>query len=142
MIQQLLEQLTRTGVKDISFDTRRETIRIQLKDESSVQFEEVVSFFFTDDFPAVHEGEGLTPIVYDAMGLMPVMDLTEEDEEFLESLEAIGLTSQPFDEELFDDFPSISYPNFSVSLGHTSLLIEAKKVRIGDQLYHLSALLH
>ncbi len=142
MIQQLLEQMTRTGVKDISFDTRRETIRIQLQDETSVQFEEVVSFFFTDDFPSAHDGEGLTPIVYDAMGLMPVMDLTEENEEFFDSLEEMAFEEDLFDESLLEEFPVMSYPNFSVSLGDRSLLIEAKKVRIGDQLYHLSALLH
>lgn len=139
MIQRLLEELGRTGVKDIAFDTRREIIKILMKDDSSVQFEEVVSYFFTDDFPAVHEGEGLAPIVFDALGLMPVMDLAEDEVFFDEQGE---LLPEDFLEEYFEEVPAMSYPNVSVSLGEKSLLIEAKKVRIGEQLYHLSALLH
>lgn len=141
MIQELLEQMTRNGIKDISFDTRRETIRIHLHDETSVQFEGVISFFFSDDFPSAHQGEGLAPIVYDAVGIMPVMDLSYE-EDLYEALEELEMDFDLFDEDFFEEMPAMSHPNFSVSLGHTSLLIEAKKVRIGNQLYHLSSLPH
>lgn len=127
MIQDLLNKLSPVDVKTIAFDMKKGIIRVDLHDESMIQFEDVVSFFYTDDEVAYQTGLELKPIVYDAGGFdaqysaydvepVPVFDDGEEDYEYI-----------PF-----------SVPNFSLCMNDRSMLIEAGKIRIGGSTYILT----
>ena len=120
MIQDLLNKLTPIDVKNIAFDMKKGTIRIDLHDERTIQFEDVTSFFYTDEEVAYQNNRELKPIVYDAAGFDALYSSTDDSEE----------------EESF------SIPNFSLCVDDRSMLIEAGKIQIFGNTYILTEWMH
>lgn len=125
MIQDLLNKLSPTDVKTIAFDMKNSIIRVGLQDESMIQFEDVVSFFYTDDEVAYQTSLDLKPIVYDAAGFDAEFSTYEVEPDFI------------FDDEEYEVVP-FSVPNFSLCVDDRSMLIEAGKIRIGGSTYILT----
>lgn len=120
MIQELLNKLSPVDVKSVAFDMKKGIIRVDLSEERMIQFEEVVSFFYTEDEVSYHTSLELKPIVYDAAGFDALFSSNDENDE----------------EETF------SVPNFSLCLDDRSMLIEAGKVQIFGNTYILSERMH
>ena len=123
MIQDLLNKLSPVDVKKIAFDMKKGIIRVDLKDESMIQFEDVVSFFYTDEEVSYQSSLDLKPIVYDAGGF---------DAQFA------AYDSEWDDEDDDDIFTPYSIPNFSLCVDDRSMLIEAGKIKIGGSTYILT----
>lgn len=120
MIQDLLNKLTPIDVKTISFDMKNGTIRVDLQDNRSIQFEDVTSFFYTDEEVSYQTNLALKPIVYDAAGFDALYSSVDDSDE--------------------DD--SYSVPNFSLCVDDRSMLIEAGKVQIFGSTYILTERMH
>lgn len=120
MIQDLLNKIRPQDVKAIRFDMQNKSIEIDLEDNSSVRFTDVVSFFYTDEeIHTLIQRLELSPIIYEAKGfdtLFSHEDVKEEE--------------------------AFSVPNFSVSLEDKSVLIEAKSINIKGNNYHLDKISH
>lgn len=116
MIQDLLNTINHKDVKAIRFDMTNAKIEIDLQDNSTVSFNDVVSFYYTDD--DVHgliKTIELKPIVYEAAGFETLFSHDDYQEE-----------------------EAFSVPNFSVTLPDRSVLIEAKSINIRGNSYHLN----
>ncbi|HHT20474.1 MAG TPA: hypothetical protein GXZ74_03435 [Tissierellia bacterium] len=121
MIQDLLNKLRPVDVKKIVFDMKKGIIRVDLQDESMIQFEDVISFFYTDEEVSYQTHLDLKPIVYDAAGFDAQFTAYEDDWE-----------------EEDDFFTPYSVPNFSLCVDDRSMLIEAGKIKIGGSTYILT----
>lgn len=127
MIQDLLNKLRPIDVKSIGFDMKNGIIRVGLQDQSMIQFEDVVSFFYTDEEVPYQTNLDLKPIVYDAAGFDA--QYSAYDVEY----------SYEFDfEEEDNEIVPFSVPNFSLCVNDRSMLIEAGKIRIGGSTYILT----
>lgn len=115
MIKELLNSLSPVDVLDIHFDIRGSKIRVDLKDERTIQFEEVISFFYTDEeYSYLHSNE-LKPIVYKSGGIETITYFGDDDEPY-------------------------AIPNISLCTYDRSMLIEAKKIQINGNTYDLDAI--
>lgn len=120
MIQDLLNKLSPLDVKNIAFDMKKGTIRVELQDNRLIQFEDVTSFFYTDEEVSYQTNLELKPIVYDAAGFDALFSSFED----------------------MDDDESYSVPNFSLCVDDRSMLIEAGKIQIFGNTYILTERMH
>lgn len=112
MLNELLNNIRPLDVLGIHFDIKGSKIRVDLKDARSIQFEEVISFFYTDEEYAYLENSALKPIVYKSGGIETITYFGDDDEPY-------------------------AIPNISLCTKDRSMLIEAKKIQIDGSTYDL-----
>lgn len=117
MLKELLNNISPLDVLGIHFDIKGSKICVELKNARTIQFEEVVSFFYTDEEYAYLENNALTPIVYKSGGIETITYFGDDDE------------------------PS-AIPNISLCTQDRSMLIEAKKIQIDGNTYDLDETKH
>lgn len=124
----LLNDFGLSNINQLQFDISDDAIKINIQPANAntpveVIFEEVSAFYFIDGKKAFTnvQGSNLNSIMYYETGFGEFASSTDD---------------------LDDEVPNVSIPNFALDLVDSSLYIEAKKINIGGQVFDVSKPIH